>query len=118
MKKERIILIKMVNYADRISSTIDRYELNYEKFINEDLFCDAISMCLLQIGELANKLPKELRQRYSTINWQKIVSVRNRAAHGYDEMDFEVVWEIATKKIPELKKYCKKILEEIENVES
>jgi uncharacterized protein with HEPN domain len=78
---------------------------------------NSISMCLLQIGELAGKLTDEIKAEYSEIVWRDIIAVRNRAAHAYGSMDMEILWDIATNDIPELKTYCENIIEEKEKRE-
>ena len=67
----------------------------------------------LQIGELAGKLTEEFRVEYSQMPWRDIVSIRNRAAHNYGSMDANILWDIATKDIPTLKKYCESIITQI-----
>ena len=37
--------------------------------------------------------------------------MRNRIVHGYDTINLEIVWNTANESIPELKVYCKQILE-------
>ena len=48
------------------------------------------------IGEAAGKIPKEDRSRYPRIPWGEIVSLRNRLIHGYDSVDFDILWQIVT----------------------
>jgi uncharacterized protein with HEPN domain len=54
------------------------------------------------IGEAANRLPKEDRGLYPNIPWPEIVGLRNRLIHGYDEVDFDILWEIVTVDLPPL----------------
>jgi len=46
------------------------------------------------IGEAATRISKEDQARYTDISWPEIVSLRNRLIHGYDTVDFDVVWQI------------------------
>lgn len=73
---------------------------------------NAISMCLLQIGELTGKLTDEFKTEYDEMPWRDIVSIRNRAAHAYGSIDTEILWKIAESDILKLKKYCEKLLKE------
>jgi len=77
---------------------------------------NAIGMCVLQIGELAVKLTDEFKSKYNKMPWREIISMRNRAAHDYEEMNMETLWKIAVTDVPELKNYCIEILEEIEEL--
>lgn len=115
MNKDEIVLMKIISYADRIDMVIKRFSLDYEKFAADFFVQDAISMCILQIGELANKLSKETTEKYNEIPWRAVVAMRNRAAHEYDAMDKEMIWKTATESIPRLKVYCKKMLEKFKD---
>ena len=110
------ILQKIVNYSDKIAAAIERFALDYQKFIDDTVVRDAICMSLLQIGELVNKLTEEFKQTHEDIEWHKVIALRHRVIHDYYSLDLALIWQVVTINIPELKTYCKKILEEIENV--
>jgi uncharacterized protein with HEPN domain len=40
----------------------------------------------------------------------QIVGLRNRLIHGYDNVDFDILWEIVTKDLPPLIAELEKIL--------
>ena len=42
--------------------------------------------------------------------WRSIISMRNRATHAYAEMDLEIIWQVGSENIPELKAYCQSLL--------
>lgn len=71
-------------------------------------------MCLLQIGELAGKLTDEFKAEYGKMPWRDIISIRNRAAHAYESVDVEILWNIAVINIPDLKSYCESIIEKMQ----
>jgi uncharacterized protein with HEPN domain len=54
------------------------------------------------VGEAAGRVPKEERDTYPQIPWPQIVGLRNRLIHGYDEVDFDVLWQIVTDDLPAL----------------
>jgi uncharacterized protein with HEPN domain len=55
-------------------------------------------------------VPVSERTRYSGIPWVQIVGLRNRLIHGYDNVDFDILWEIVTKDLPPLIAELEKIL--------
>ena len=73
-----------------------------------ELFCQdikarkAVVMSLLNIGELANHLPVDYRNKNTQIPWHRMIGMRNLAAHGYHKMRLETIWETAQTFIPEL----------------
>ena len=66
---------------------------------------DAVIMKLLVIGELASKVLEEdapFAKANPNVPWLKMKGMRNRMAHGYFELDHEVVWDTVRNAVPEL----------------
>lgn len=62
-------------------------------------------MKLLVIGELAAQLledHKEFAANCPTIPWSQMKGMRNRMAHGYFELDMDIVWDTVQEAIPDL----------------
>lgn len=58
---------------------------------------------LLEItGEAAGRFPAEEQTRRPGIPWPSIVGLRNRLIHGYDNIDYDIVWQIVTTDLPPL----------------
>lgn len=55
------------------------------------------------IGEASNHLSTELKLRFTDIEWNLIIGVRNVFVHEYFGVDSKLVWEIIRKDIPEMK---------------
>jgi uncharacterized protein with HEPN domain len=54
------------------------------------------------IGEAASHIPEEIRASHPHVPWAQIVSLRNRLIHGYDAVDFDVLWKILSPDLPPL----------------
>lgn len=54
------------------------------------------------VGEAAGRVPKPEQDRYPAIPWMEIISLRNRLIHGYDQVDFDILWTIVTEDLPTL----------------
>lgn len=55
----------------------------------------AVEMNLVVIGEAASRLldqHAEFAQRHPELPWREMRGMRNRMAHGYFEIDLDVVW--------------------------
>ena len=54
------------------------------------------------VGEAANRIPKEEQALHPEIPWRDVVSLRNRLIHGYDSVDFDILWQIIVNDLPPL----------------
>ena len=62
------------------------------------------------VGEAGNRVPQEQRARIAAVPWSQIVGLRNRLIHGYDEVDFDILWRIVTDDLPTLIEALEKAL--------
>ena len=49
------------------------------------------------VGEAAARVAAEERMLYPDIPWPEVVGLRNRLIHGYDSIDFDILWEIVSR---------------------
>lgn len=54
------------------------------------------------IGEAARRVSARRRRRHPEIPWPQIIAFRNRLIHGYDTIDFDILWQILTVNLPAL----------------
>ena len=67
-----------------------------EAFVADTRTQQAVIMNLVIIGELATKLIKDhgaFVAQHPEIPWPSMKGMRNRIAHGYFEINLDVVWE-------------------------
>jgi uncharacterized protein with HEPN domain len=62
------------------------------------------------VGEAAGRVPGEDRARHPDIPWAEIVGLRNRLIHGYDSVDFDILWQIVSNDLPPLIEALEKAL--------
>lgn len=62
----------------------------------------ALVRLLEVVGEAASRVPADERLSCPGVPWSEIVSLRHRLIHGYDVVDFDILWEIATRDLPPL----------------
>jgi uncharacterized protein with HEPN domain len=62
------------------------------------------------IGEAANRLPEDVQAQYPAVPWRQIIGMRNWLAHGYDGVDYEIVWDVLATHAPALVKEVEAIL--------
>ena len=106
--KDKGILLQIIKRCNRVVEKVSNIS-EAEFSLNDDIK-EVVCFNLFQIGELANGLSVEFIKEYNKIPWKQIIGMRNRIVHGYDTINLEIVWNTAIESIPELKEYCKEIL--------
>jgi uncharacterized protein with HEPN domain len=99
-REAAVSLRQMRDYAreavDMVRGTV-RADLDTDRKLNLSL------VRLLEIlGEAANRVSPEGQNRYPQIPWVQLISLRNRLIHGYDQVDFDILWQILTQDLPPL----------------
>jgi uncharacterized protein with HEPN domain len=56
----------------------------------------ALTHLVEMIGEAASQVPPEVRDNYPSIPWPKVIGMRNRLIHGYDFVDYAILWTTIT----------------------
>ncbi len=54
------------------------------------------------LGEAAGKVSAELRSAHPEIPWLAASDTRNRLIHGYDDLDYSILWYAAEHNVPPL----------------
>jgi uncharacterized protein with HEPN domain len=62
----------------------------------------ALERFLEILGEAVKRLPPGLRSRYSSVPWKEIAGMRDHLSHGYDDIDYQVLWDAVQKDVPAL----------------
>ena len=55
------------------------------------------------LGEAVKRLPDDLRHRHPQLPWDKIAGTRDYIAHGYDSVDYDVIWGVLDLEVSKLK---------------
>jgi len=71
--------------------------------LDEDRLLSLALVRLVEIvGEAARRVPSADRGRHRSIPWVEIIGMRDRLIHGYDQVDFDVLWQVVTADLPGL----------------
>lgn len=101
---------RLPDYIDHIwQASADACDF-VQEFCKEDFLDDkrtqqAVIMSLIIIGEAATKLMDqhpEFVECHPQIPWRSMRGMRNRIAHGYFDINIDVVWETVQTALPEL----------------
>ena len=106
--KTRIILEKIIDESKYIEQAIA--DTDVDRFVEYETLKRAVTMSLINIGELTTVIPEEFRQGNPQIVWSQIRRTRDKVAHHYIDLDHRIIWETVTNSIPELKTQIETIL--------
>jgi uncharacterized protein with HEPN domain len=106
--KDRIRLQHMLDHATEALTMIkgrNREDLDNDRQLNLSL------VRLLEIvGEAASRTSERTRNLHSELPWIQIIGLRNRLIHGYDGVDFDILWAIVQDDLPPLVMQLKQAL--------
>jgi len=111
-KSERTYIHFLEDIVESISKILNyTNSYNFDDFKNDDKTVDAVIRNLEIIGEASNKIPINIREKYTSVPWDEMYRMRNKAIHEYFGVDYEIVWDIVSNYLPENLSQIKDILE-------
>ena len=81
-----------------------------EQFLQNEMLMRAVSMTVINIGELVKNLTDETRMQHPNIPWKAIAGFRDIAAHKYQTLRMEDVYETVAADFPALKEQIEALL--------
>jgi uncharacterized protein with HEPN domain len=102
-------LLEMLNSMDRIRAYVAG--MDEAAFIASMVSYDAVLMNLIVIGEAANRLPQAIIAAEPTIPWRDVIGMRNRIAHGYEDVEPQRIWNTITLNLPALRAAVQRLLD-------
>ena len=95
--KSLIDIVNAIKRALRYTDRISRAEL---KANDEKL--SAILYQITIIGEATKRLSEPFRERHSEIPWREMARMRDVIVQKYDQLDFDIIWDVVHNKFPVL----------------
>jgi uncharacterized protein with HEPN domain len=101
---------RLSDYIDHIHQAANDARSFVEGLAEDDFLADkrtqqAVIMSLIILGEAATKVMDgypEFARAHPEVLWRNMRSMRNRIAHGYFDINLDVVWETTQEWLPEL----------------
>jgi uncharacterized protein with HEPN domain len=110
LDKDRRILAHIISYCDQIDMAVEQFGNYFSVFSENPVYRNAVSLCILQIGELAGNLSDDFKAQHPAVPWRQIKLMRNIVAHRYGTVDHSLTWDVVEHDIPVLRQYCQSIL--------
>lgn len=93
------------------TSLVQISDTDFDSFLNDPTLKRAFVRSLEIIGEASKKLPDDVKATQPDIEWRKVTGMRDRLIHNYFGVDYTIVWDVATTKLPGLRKNLQALLE-------
>lgn len=111
MNHRDIQIIKKVTNEIDIASVM-MGETSLEEFLGNEMLKRAVCMTVINIGELVKNITDDTRKEYKQIPWKAIAGFRDIAAHKYQTLKMEDVFQTVTIDFPNLKRDLDKIMKD------
>ena len=66
------------------------------------------------IGEAVKRLPLDLCRQYPAVEWRLVAGMRDRVSHGYDGIDYQMLWDTVQQDVPTLLATAEQMLRDLE----
>jgi len=106
--RDKLYLLHIRDAAEKAAHYSSK--ISFDEFAKNTMDYDAILMQIIVIGESVNSLSDEFKEKHRNLPWYEAVGLRNRIAHGYFDVNPEVVWKTVEDDLPKLRKQVQDIL--------
>jgi uncharacterized protein with HEPN domain len=106
-------LLHILEEIDGISSVIAG--MTYADYRKSYVAVRVVERALEIISEAVRALPDELLSRHAEIDWTRIRGIGNFLRHEYHRLDTELLWDIATNKLPPMRPVVVRMIESFES---
>lgn len=116
-------LVDFLNHIEEAAKLARQYVagMSQESFLSDRRTQQAVVLNLMTIGEAAARIAndhKEFAAAHPEIPWAQMRGMRNRMAHGYFDIDLNIVWQTVQFSLPELDEHIAAALVKIKTVDT
>ena len=95
MSKDDLVYVgHMLDMARKAWAKV--HGLSRHQFDQDENLQMALAHLIQVIGEAARRVSDSFQQAHSQIPWKPIIGMRHRVVHDYLQVDFDIVWDVAT----------------------
>ena len=106
---DAVSLRHMLDYArEAVALAQDKTRKDLE---NDRLLQLGLTRLMEVVGEAATRVSGETCARHPAIPWAQVVGMRTRLIHGYDVLDWDLLWDTVCDDLPPVIAQLERILE-------
>jgi uncharacterized protein with HEPN domain len=100
LKDDRVYLHHILDEMELVRSLCKT--LTFEEFRTNRVMEHTITRALEIIGEAAKNVPDKIKKEHPEIPWKFMAGLRDKIIHGYFAINYDIVWDVIIRRIPEL----------------
>lgn len=97
------LLASIQHWGNRLARFL--HDVSRDRFANDELRQAGASKCIEAIGEASGEILRrfpDFSAANPNLQLAEAYRARNRLSHGYDTIDWEILWDTATIYVPQL----------------
>lgn len=95
--------VRLGHMLDHAAEAVEMCRGRQRADIDSDRMLNLAMVRLIEIvGEAADRVSKQGQASRAEIPWREIIGMRNRIVHGYDEVNFDILWAVIHDDLPPL----------------
>jgi uncharacterized protein with HEPN domain len=91
---DRLSLEQMLDTVRRVRRLVRG--VPRDGFEDNEVLQLAVVHLIQVLGEAASRVSAGLRARHFELPWAEMIGMRNHIVHGYDHLDPDIAWRVAT----------------------
>jgi len=104
-------LVRLRHMLDHAREAVEMQRARVREDLDDDRqFALALTHVVEIVGEAASQVSPVCQAQYTSIPWPKIMNMRHRLIHGYDMVDYDILWDTIAQDFPLLISELEKII--------
>jgi uncharacterized protein with HEPN domain len=105
-------IVRLRHMRDHAAEAVEMLgDRTLDQLQNDRMLQLALVQLIEIVGEAATHIPADVRRTYPTIPWQLAADMRNKLIHGYDVIEFAVVYDTVRDDLPPLVQQLDEIIQ-------
>lgn len=101
MKRDDLVYVG--HMSDRVAQVLAKLAGRLRgEFDADDNLRLAVAHLVQDVGEAAHRVSPSFRLSHPGVPWLQIIGMRHKIVHDYLDVDFDIVWDVATADFPAL----------------
>ena len=106
--RDEILIRKIIKEIDFATERIE--SVSMEKFMTDEDAQHSVGMAAINVGEFVKNVSDELREAAPHIPWKQAAGLRDVAAHSYDTIRMDDLYQTIREDFPQLKRMLAELI--------